>query len=110
MLFSLEAVQANEGDCLILHYGRNNDPRVLLIDGGTGGVYASDLKPRLTELRDGLAAGGKLRLELVMCSHIDRDHIGGLLRLFREMDKTPQNCPVETDVLWHNAFDDLTNT
>lgn len=107
MVFSIEAVQANEGDCLILEYGKSSDRRFILIDGGTPGVYKKWLKPRLEALRDQYAPGGKLPLELVMCSHIDNDHIGGLLNLFKEMDATPDRCPVETSVLWHNSFDDI---
>lgn len=107
MALSLEAVQANEGDSLILQYGDTSDPRFILIDGGTPPVYAGWLKQRLEQLRKEHHPDGKLPLELVMCSHIDNDHIGGLLKLFTEMDEKPDNCPVETSVLWHNSFDDI---
>ena len=33
-LFTLEAIKAKHGDSLILHYGKEDDPRFILIDGG----------------------------------------------------------------------------
>jgi hypothetical protein len=39
MLFSLEALKAVQGDCLLLHWGTGAPPLRLLIDGGPPGVY-----------------------------------------------------------------------
>ena len=111
-LFSLEAVFAKEGDALILHYGNATDPKMILIDGGAGGVYADFLQPRLSELRDelGIDAADPLPFEMVMVSHIDDDHINGILDLFRDNDKAKtkkQPQPYTIKTLWHNSFDDL---
>jgi beta-lactamase superfamily II metal-dependent hydrolase len=108
MLFTLEAVTAQFGDALLLHYGTQQSPKVILIDGGPSGVYLDSLKPRLEELRD----GGQLTLQMVMVSHIDRDHITGVLALVRELvKKKEQNQPLPYKILrlWHNSFDDLIN-
>jgi len=53
MLFTLEALQANDGDCLILHYQKTaaGQPTRVLIDGGSAGVYSSILKKRIDQLR-----------------------------------------------------------
>ena len=71
MVFALEAVFARQGDALLLHYGSNDSPRVVLIDGGPGGVYGDHLRPRLVELREelGLDDSQGLPLELVMVTH-----------------------------------------
>jgi hypothetical protein len=111
-LFSLEAVFAKHGDALILHYGSAADPKLILIDGGAGGVYTGFLEPRLRDLRDelGLDPADPLRFEMVMVSHIDDDHINGVLDLFRDNDKAKtkrQPLPYEIGTLWHNSFDDL---
>ena len=37
-IFSLEVVRARKGDCLLLHYGTEKQPRLGLIDGGPSGV------------------------------------------------------------------------
>jgi glyoxylase-like metal-dependent hydrolase (beta-lactamase superfamily II) len=78
-VFTLEALQANDGDCLLLHYGTEDAPKHILIDGGPKTIYKSVLKPRLDELRGARA----LNLRMVMVSHIDLDHITGVLDLSR---------------------------
>ena len=40
-LFTLEAVRAKHGDSLILHYGPEDAPRFILIDGGRGQLNAA---------------------------------------------------------------------
>jgi hypothetical protein len=51
-----------------------------------------------------------LRIDLAMVSHIDSDHIQGLLDLggaLVELDEDSQPVPYAIDNLWHNAFDDI---
>jgi hypothetical protein len=111
MVFSLEALQARHGDCLIVHYGSNAEPKLLLIDGGPATVYGNTLKPRLEQLRQRLADDeGRLPIELAMVSHIDDDHIRGLLDLTSELLETDQTqAPfVTVGSFWHNSFDDIT--
>jgi hypothetical protein len=119
MLFTLEAVQAAHGDCLLLHYGDPVDPRLIVIDGGPGGSYPDFLKPRLQSLRlahqDRLRVGGMpdaeardaaLPVRMVMISHIDDDHINGIQDLLKEL-RRPGPRALEIETLWHNSFDDL---
>ena len=77
MIFTLEALQAKHGDCLVLHYGPNEDPKIIVIDGGPGGVYKDSLKPRLLEIRDALTPDDSLPLSMLMVSHMDDDHVNG---------------------------------
>jgi hypothetical protein len=108
MAFKLEVVKAKKGDCLLLHYGKAEAPALSLVDGGPPGVYPEFLEPRLTELRSELAGDGEpLPLELVMVSHIDSDHIEGVLRLLRAIEKARDASsaePYEVGRLWHNGF------
>jgi hypothetical protein len=111
MLFTLEALEAKEGDSLLLHWGDPDAPRLILIDGGPRGVYNKTLKPRLLELREAQDdPDEQLRIEILMVSHIDADHIAGILDLTNAMirdlerNRTPL-CRILT--LWHNSFDDL---
>src|SRR6476620_10891113 len=103
MRFALEALQANDGDCLLLHYsGTTGVPAHVLIDGGSQGVYKSVLKPRLDSLR----GHDVLDLRMVLVSHIDADHITGVLDLFRSIKEQQDQgadpfCRIRT--LWHNA-------
>jgi len=104
MRFALEALQANEGDCLLLHYEKSGAPAVrVLLDGGPSSIYAAVLKPRL----DALRGDSVLDLRMVVVTHIDADHITGVLDLFRKLTEMQTDgedlfCQVRT--LWHNAF------
>lgn len=112
MIFTLEALKAQHGDSLLLHYGKNDDPRLVVIDGGPGPVFEESLLPRLEELRAARAgADESLPVDMLMVSHIDDDHIGGVLGLTQRLleDKDAEAPPlIEIDTLWHNSFDDVT--
>ena len=107
MRFALEALQANDGDCLLLHYERSGAaPQRVLIDGGSRSIYQTILKPRLDQLR----GGAVLDLRMVVVSHIDADHITGIVDLFKALAEMRDNgsdafCRIQT--LWHNSFTDV---
>jgi hypothetical protein len=111
-IFSIDLIPARTGDCLILHYGSADNPRLVLIDGGPKGVYRPYLKPRLEQIKAArnLGKSEPLLLDLVMISHSDNDHIQGLLDLTRElielqMDQRPEFLRITE--LWHNSFDNI---
>lgn len=109
MLFTLEALNAREGDCLLLMYGTAKRPRVVLIDGGPRVTYAESLLPRLTALREQLGYGDDpLPIELMVVTHVDSDHIGGALALTSALRaaKGVEGPMVTIKELWHNSFDD----
>ncbi|HEY0678156.1 MAG TPA: hypothetical protein VGD17_07710 [Chitinophagaceae bacterium] len=110
MIFSLEILQANHGDCLLLYYGNNADPKVIVIDGGPSGIYNGFLKPRLLELRDALSVDKPLPLSLVMVSHLDDDHVNGILAMTQDMLDRKENNEVtllSMKNIWCNTFDDI---
>jgi hypothetical protein len=96
-MFKVHALQAAFGDSLILEFGTAAQKQWVLIDGGPDGTYAGSLKKELQQIAN---AGGKL--DRVILSHVDGDHIVGLLELFSELRQ--QNAPIAVDELWHNSF------
>lgn len=102
MLFSLEALDADHGDALLLHYGTVNNPEFVVIDGGPSDVYELSIKPRIEEIAAIRGVQTPLPARLVMVSHIDADHITGVLDMLQD-----QNSPVQVGALWHNSFDDI---
>lgn len=111
-MLKLEVLPAGKGDCLILHYGSDKNPKLAVIDGGPGGTYRDQLEPRLKGLRTqrGLTAQQALGIDLLMISHIDDDHINGVLALARQMDNAKREGDPQAfrpRRLWHNSFDDL---
>ena len=110
MIFSLDVRRARKGDCLLLHYGTRTKPRLMLIDGGPSDVYKPHLEPRIQEIRKKrkLADNDPLTVNLMMVSHVDDDHIRGLIDLTgEEIVRQDARDPLLLNVLnlWHNSFD-----
>lgn len=110
MIFTLEATNAAAGDSLVLHYDRDGERRVMLIDGGPTGNYRDRLRERLDALRQELSPNGPLPLQLLMVSHIDDDHVAGVLDLvndcIRALDRS-EDPICEVNRMWHNSFGGL---
>ena len=112
MLLTLEALNAEEGDCLLLHCGTKAEPHHVLIDGGPRATFANTLMPRLRELRElhALDDAESLPIALAVLSHIDADHIDGLVAMFEELravEERNQPPPFQIQGLWYNGFDDV---
>jgi hypothetical protein len=108
----LEALRARFGDALVLHSGTKAKPQLTVIDGGPPGVYGDALRPRLEALREerGLGAATPLDVDLMMVSHIDDDHVSGLLELVQKLNdrrESGQPLPWKIRRFWHNSFDDI---
>lgn len=103
VMFKLHVVQAKYGDALILSFGRPASPHHILIDGGPSGNYAADLEPALDEIA---GKGGKL--DLVVLSHVDSDHVIGVLDLFAAVEEdlvSDRDPRTQIAGLWHNSFE-----
>ncbi len=96
-VFRLTMLPAAEGDCLILSYGEDEAAlRHIVVDGGRKATW-----PKLKKALEGIAARGE-EVELLVLSHIDADHIDGLL----EMAEEPV-LPLTPKALWYNGYDQM---
>jgi beta-lactamase superfamily II metal-dependent hydrolase len=108
--FTLEALPARYGDCLMLHYGSDSEPGLILIDGGPGKVWEKSLQPRLKALRE--ARGNGFKIDLMMVSHIDDDHVVGLVAFagaWKAAAAARKPWPYPVEELWHNSFERISN-
>jgi glyoxylase-like metal-dependent hydrolase (beta-lactamase superfamily II) len=85
---------------------------LIIVDGGPKSVYKPHLKPRLEQIRiaRGLSNQDSLPIDLLMVSHVDDDHIQGILDLTKELvESQDAQKPQLVQVLsfWHNSFDDI---
>lgn len=90
----VEMLPALHGDCLFVEYGDPRRTRRLLIDGGPIGAYGA-LQTRM----EALSAGDR-RFELMVLTHVDTDHIDGLVRLFAN----PRPWPFVVEDVWFNGW------
>ena len=98
--FRIEMLPALHGDCLWVEWGDERRTRRMLIDGGPIGAWDA-LRSRI----DALPAGDR-RLELVVLSHVDTDHIDGVIRLFAN----PRPWPFTVKDVWFNGWRHLEPT
>ncbi|MBS0544784.1 MAG: hypothetical protein JSR40_13725 [Proteobacteria bacterium] len=94
--FRIELLPALHGDCLLVEYGNASRTRRMLIDGGPIGGY-KQLEARLNAL-----PAGDHRFELVVMSHVDTDHVEGIVRLFAN-----QPVPIRVIDIWFNGWNHL---
>ena len=90
----IEMLPALHGDCLFVEYGDAKRTRRLLIDGGPIGAFAA-----LQDRMDALPPGDR-RFELMVLSHVDTDHIEGIVRLFAN----PKPWPFVVKDVWFNGW------
>jgi len=85
MSLSIKFLQGYNGDCILISYHNSkNSIKNILIDGGTGSTYsrkrkAGDLKKEILKLKDQNQV-----IDLLIITHIDDDHIGGVLKMFED--------------------------
>jgi beta-lactamase superfamily II metal-dependent hydrolase len=96
-VFRIDMLPAHEGDCLWMEYGDADKPHRIIIDGGRGKVGFEAIESRAKNLPD-----DQQQFELVVLTHVDADHIEGIIRLVA--DDTP---PIRFKDLWFNAFHHL---
>jgi len=103
-VINLHVLQAEFGDCFILEYKSGNQSTTMLIDGGPYQTFKNHLKPTLQKL----PLNGKI--DLMLLSHIDNDHIIGLIDLLVEIKNQRESGTkelVKISKLWHNSFKNL---
>ena len=95
---TIQMLPAASGDCIYLEFP---DPDFrILIDGGYAKTYHKYLKKFLLNL----AAEGK-RLNLIVVTHIDNDHINGIKSLLQENGNAKDPQIIGIDEIWFNGLD-----
>lgn len=102
MGISVRILQANHGDCILVTHEGPDGVFNLLIDGGNAATFKYGSPPirkgALCIVLDELKAKGQ-HIDLAILTHIDDDHIGGLLRAF----KAPGYLSDMVKSVWFNS-------
>jgi hypothetical protein len=96
-MFHIEMLPAAHGDCLWIEYGSGQEVHRILIDGGPAHTYPT-LRERISHL-----PAGERHFDLLVITHIDADHIEGVVRLLQ--DAEAMSCRFER--IWFNGRDQL---
>lgn len=89
----LKILPAFNGDSIYIKtYDHNNEQFIILIDGGTPSTFEYTLKKNLNDIT---------KIDLLVLTHIDSDHIGGLINFFKnsKIDK------IDVSEIWYNQPD-----
>jgi len=97
-MFKIECLPAQQGDAIWIEYGTTGAIHRVLIDGGTPAT-ASFVRQKIESL-----ALADRRLDLMVITHVDTDHIGGILKLLSNLPSG-----VEVDDVWFNAWPQIRN-
>ena len=96
-MFNVEMLPSAHGDCLWIEYGTGQEVWRILIDGGPAHTY-SGLRGRILQL-----PSDDRYFELLIITHIDADHIEGIVRLLQDAEAL--NCHFER--IWFNGREQL---
>jgi hypothetical protein len=92
--FRVEMLPACHGDALLIEYGTTRARR-LLIDAGPIHAF-EDVNTRLGKLPE-----GDQRVELLVITHVDTDHIEGMIRL---LAPPVAKWPIAPEEIWFNGW------
>jgi len=96
MVFRIELLPAGKGDCIWVEYGPKGKTKSVLIDGGMPSTSAALLERIKKE-------GKKHVFELIVVTHVDEDHIGGVLEAVADNNDEM----FRSEDFWFNSFDHL---
>ncbi|CDG82809.1 metallo-beta-lactamase superfamily protein [Janthinobacterium agaricidamnosum NBRC 102515 = DSM 9628] len=95
-MFRIEFLAARHGDCVWIEYGDPAHPHRILIDGGPAFAYQA-LRRRVNRL-----PRGQRRIDLLIATHIDGDHIEGIIKLLRDRE-----LQLSVSDIWYNGLHQL---
>lgn len=79
MKCQIKVFPAYDGDCMIVNFEDEYKKTNILIDGGRGKLCYQMLKSHLKVIEE-----NKENIDLLVITHIDRDHIDGIISLFKD--------------------------
>lgn len=98
-IFTIELLPARHGDAIWIEYGDPGAPHRILIDGGAKDSTRDTIINLITQRIDPKANPD---FELIVLTHIDADHITGLLGLLENY-----SVPLRPRDVWFNGWDHM---
>ncbi|MCG3651778.1 MBL fold metallo-hydrolase [Aliarcobacter butzleri] len=96
MSINVLSFKAENGDAFLIKF--DNDQNIL-IDMGMPKTYENEIRQELIKLKE-----AEQKIDLLIISHIDEDHIGGAIKFLEE---NKNNEIIELSEIWHNSYKHL---
>lgn len=90
-MIDIKMFKAEKGDAFLLKFDNGQN---ILIDMGMPETYENEIKNELLKLED-------KKIDLLVVSHIDNDHIGGVIEFIKDNKKSEV---IEVEEVWHNSY------
>lgn len=97
-MLSIKLFPAKYGDCIVVSVGKENQYN-LLIDGGFALTYKNHLKSEIQRIKE-----RRQKIDLIVCTHMDNDHISGLVQVLKDTDSG------YIKNIWYNGFLQIVNS
>ena len=96
MSINVLSFKAENGDAFLIKFDNGQN---ILIDMGMPKTYENEIRQELIELKE-----AEQKIDLLIISHIDEDHIGGAIKFLEE---NKNNEIIEISEIWHNSYKHL---
>lgn len=93
-MINIKVLPANCGDSILISFKDDKEVKNILVDGGVGKVYEDILKEEISTVQKKGES-----IDLLIVTHIDNDHINGIIKLIE--DKDNRGCIKE---VWFNSW------
>ncbi len=105
-MIKVKMYPAKNGDSfLIKHMDKDGSPTAILIDGGYASTFRDYIQQDLIELNK-----QDIALDLVVATHIDADHICGLLELFEINGHSQSPAIIPIKHVFHNSLKSISDS
>ena len=96
MSINVLSFKAENGDAFLIKFDNGQN---ILIDMGMPKTYENEIRQELIKLKE-----QEQKIDLLIISHIDEDHIGGAIKFLEE---NKNNEIIEISEIWHNSYKHL---
>lgn len=100
-MLDVKMYPAKNGDAFLVKASGTH----ILVDAGYGSTFDEHIAPDLKHL-----SGKGHRLDLLICTHIDRDHVAGLLEFISANGPSSARSVIDVSRVWHNSLRSLSSS
>ncbi len=94
-MIKIKSFEAKNGDAFLISFGKKKKHNIM-IDMGMPSTYEDSIKDDLIKLSK------KRQIDLLVISHMHRDHIGGALEFIKDNGKN--HDIINVNEVWHNSY------